>query len=82
MHLITDRKPQLANDVMKLRRTRDGLQERFERLIVALEHVTDPAVFETICTDYGDFLGDLDLHGQDERELFHRALFEEVGGSG
>jgi hypothetical protein len=84
MHLITDKKPHLANEVMELKGARDGLQEQFERLIVALEHVSpnDPARIEEVCTDYRRFLEALDLHGQNERGIFHRACFEEVGGSG
>ncbi|GMU35423.1 MAG: hypothetical protein AMXMBFR20_32950 [Planctomycetia bacterium] len=84
MHLITDKKPRLANEVMELKSVRDELQDQFERLIVALEHLSagNPARLEEICSDYRSFLEALDLHGQNERELFHRACFEELGGSG
>ena len=84
MHLITDKKPRLANEVMELKRARDGLQEQFECLIVALEHVSsgDLTRLGKIYTDYRSFLEALDMHGQNERELFHRACFEELGGQG
>lgn len=84
LHLITDKKPQLANEVMELKSTRDRLQEQFECLIVTLEHVStgDPSRLDKICTDYRRLLGALDVHAQNEREIFHRACFEEVGGSG
>lgn len=84
MHLITDKKPRLANEVMELKSARDGLQEQFECLIVALEHVSSGnlARLGKIYSDYRSFLEALDTHGQNERELFHRACFEELGGSG
>lgn len=84
MDLVTDIKPNLANEVLQLRKAGVGLQADMERMIVALELVSPSNIagFNAICTEYESYLEALKAHGMTELELYQRALIQEEGGSG
>lgn len=66
MHLATDMKPQLGNEVRTLKLLRDDLQSHLEQLLLRMEHISpsDPAAFGELCAKLEDYLKDLGLHAQ------------------
>ena len=84
MHLVTDSKPHMANEVTASRVVRDRLHTDLEKLIVDLDMVesTDKLAFSRICGNLKDHLDALAEHADKEKALFLRSVYEEEGGSG
>ena len=84
MHLITDSKPHLANEVAQLRKRRDKLQANLDGIIMRLDHIQpdDGSAFNGLCTELERFLDDLKLHSHKEMELRQHSFAQEEGGSG
>lgn len=84
MHLVTDTKPNLVNEVSKLRGMREALQTELRQLIISLDLLSSNELpeFERVCEDFQSYLKALSAHDQQERDLFLRSVYEEEGGCG
>ncbi len=84
MHAVTDANPHLVRELKALKRRRDGLQQRFDRILLRLEDMLpdDTAAFVNTCVELERYLDQLKIHGQHEMELLQHAILQEQGGEG
>jgi hemerythrin-like domain-containing protein len=77
-----DRQPHLSTRFEELRAEHDCFRQVFRQLVPSLEAVTsqDATLFDNLCHELRDLLGQVRDHSQAETALIQEAFFLEVGG--